>query len=238
MANIENIILGATAGELVDKINELIAAVNAIQPATSYNDLEDKPSVNGVTLSGNKTTSQLGVTIAGASDFDTFEAAWATKQYVQNGDTAAVEAAEAAAQAALSGKLDADLSNLEDVAYIGNGGHILVLAGGKLVKMTLQDLASYTEVKNAAAKSAINSGIASQRKPIELSGNQDGVNTDFETETGFVLGTTALYLNGQLLTLGKDYAEVSSYQITMLSHIPISTDVIILMAIPIQTEKQ
>lgn len=233
MANIANILLGATAGELVDKINEIIAAINAIQPVTSYEDLEDKPSINNVTLSGNKNTRQLAVRIAEAADYDAYLEAWATKTYVDEGDSAAVAAAQSAAQAALSGKLDADLSNIEDVTYIANGGYVLALSGGHMVKMALQDLAAYTEIKTEANKSAAEKSLAAQRKLLTLSGAQDGSNTTFSSEPGYTMGTTALYLNGQLLTEGKDYTEVSSYQITLLSHIPTESDVIQLMAIPI-----
>ena len=34
------------------------------EEASSYSDLTDKPSINGVTLSGNKTTAELGINSA------------------------------------------------------------------------------------------------------------------------------------------------------------------------------
>ena len=232
MATIEQISLGLTAGELIEKINEIIAALNEIQPATSYEDLEDKPSINGVTLSGNKVTSQLQLALSGATDYYTLLNTLATKTYADAATASAVQAAQDAAAAALSGKLDADLSALDEVRYIAEGGHALVLAGGALKLIPLRDLAAYTEVRMAASRAEASSGIASQRRHIPLSGEQDGKNAIFTAQTGFVLGTTALYLNGQMLTEGKDYSESSSYQITMLTHLPVAEDTLILMAIP------
>ena len=45
---------------IVDAINELVEG-GGYGPTTSYNSLTDKPSINGVTLSGNKTTANLGI---------------------------------------------------------------------------------------------------------------------------------------------------------------------------------
>lgn len=231
--NIENITLGATAAELVSKINEIIAAVNDIRPATSYEELEDKPTINGVTLSGNKSTGQLLIALSGATDYASLLSTLATKQYADGASAAAVSAAETAVEAALSGKLDADISKIEEGNYVADGGYLLVYAGGKFLKMPLKDLAAYTAIKTEGAKYSIGKGISSQRQHIALSGEQNGSNTAYSTETGFVLGTTQLFLNGQLMTEGWDYTEESSYQITMLTHVPLATDAIVLMAIPL-----
>jgi len=233
MAEIQTIELGITSAQLVAKINEIIAAVNAIQPTTSYEDLENKPSINGVTLSGNKSTAQLLVALSGATDYAALLATLATKLYADGASAAAVTAAETAVASALSGKLDADISKINEVNYVADGGYVLVFAGGKYVKMPLKDLAAYTEIKMEGAKTAIDKGISSQRKYIALSGAQNGSNTAYTTETGFVPGTTLLFLNGQTLTEGKDYTEVSSYQIMMLTHVPLATDTITLMGIPL-----
>lgn len=41
--------------------------VNAVS-TTNYNELGNKPSINGVTLSGNKTTAQIGIALNAVSD--------------------------------------------------------------------------------------------------------------------------------------------------------------------------
>lgn len=233
MAEIATISLGITSAELVAKINEIIAAINGITPTTDYNDLDNKPSINGVTLSGNKTTGQLEVKTADTTDYSTIIAALATKTYVDTADTAAVAAAQAAAAAALSGKMDKNLSNVSEIANLGDDTYITVVTPDGVRKITANNLSAYTEIKAVTRKETLDSAIAKERKKIAIEGEQDGTNADFTSESGFVTGTTALYLNGQLLTPSVDYTEVSAYQITMLTHIPVEDDVLILMAIPL-----
>lgn len=233
---IELIEPGASAAELFAKINEIIAALNDISPATSYEELTDKPSVNGVTLSGNKSTSDLKVKIAETQDIDTYTETWATKTEMNAMQTAAVNAASEAAATALAGKMDKDMSNVESVAYLGDEGYIPVVVDGGVKKMTVKNMADYYEVKRKATDADSDPSIVKERKSLELTGEQDGANTDFDVESGFVLGTSALYLNGQLLTRNLDYTETSAYQIKMLTHIPVEEDILILMAIPRTTE--
>ncbi len=233
MTEIEQITLGISAADIVDKINEIIACLNTIQPVTSYEDLEDKPSVNGVTLTGNKTTPQLNIRIDEASDYSSQLEILATKNYVDDVETATIAAAEAAVSEALADKMDSDLSKLKEASYLGDDGYIPVVVNGNLVRMSVKNLADFTNVKRDSARNTMENGTAAQRKYIALDGTQDGSNIDFLTETGFVLGTTALYLNGQLLTRNYDYTEHSAYQIKMLTHIPVSSDILTLMAIPL-----
>lgn len=230
---IDLLAIGCTGQELVDKINEIIAAVNGITPATSYNQLADKPTLNGITLEGAATTASLKVRISDTADYSTYEQAWATKTYVDDADSKTIEAAEASVKGQLDSKMDKDLSSLDDVQWLSDTGYVPVAVGGQLKKMTIKDAADYAIVKKEASYSASDKSIASQRKYMDLEGTQDGINADFYVKAGFALGTTALYLNGQLLTVNKDYTEISSYQIKMLTRLPEKTDILILMAIPL-----
>lgn len=230
---IDLLAIGCTGQELVDKINEIIAAVNGITPATSYNQLADKPTLNGITLEGAATTASLKVRISDTADYSAYEQAWATKTYVDDADSKTIEAAEASVKGQLDSKMDKDLSSLDDVQWLSDTGYVPVAVGGQLKKMTIKDAADYAIVKKEASYSASDKSIASQRKYMDLEGTQDGINADFYVKAGFALGTTALYLNGQLLTVNKDYTEISSYQIKMLTRLPEKTDILILMAIPL-----
>ncbi len=230
---IDLLAIGCTGQELVDKINELVAAVNGITPATSYRDLTEKPTLNGVELVGDATTGSLKVRIADAADYDTYEQAWATKTYVDDADVKTMEAAEASVKTQLDSKMDKDLSSLDEVQWLSDTGYMPVVVGGQLKKMSIKDAADYAVTKKEAAYSSADKSIASQRKYMDIEGTQDGSNADFYVKAGFALGTTALYLNGQLLTVNKDYTEMSSYQIKMLTRMPEKTDIIILMAIPL-----
>lgn len=232
-STIDLLAIGCTGQELVDKINEIIAAVNGVTPATSYRDLTEKPTLNGVELVGDATTASLKVRIVDTADYDTYEQAWATKTYVDNADTKTIEAAEASVKAQLDSKMDKDLSSLDEVQWLADTGYMPVVVGGQLKKMSIKDAADYAVTKKEAAYSAADKSIASQRKYMDIEGTQDGSNADFYVKAGYALGTTALYLNGQLLTINKDYTEISSYQIKMLTRMPEKTDILILMAIPL-----
>lgn len=52
-----------TAGDNITIENNVISVTGGGSGTTDYTDLTNKPSVNGVTLTGNKTTSQLGINI-------------------------------------------------------------------------------------------------------------------------------------------------------------------------------
>ena len=144
------------------------------------------------------------------------------------------EGVESSIKEQLDLKVDKDFSTLDAIQWLADTGYLLVVVDGQLKKMTIKDAADYAIVKKEASYSASDKSIASQRKYMDLEGTQDGSNADFYVKAGFALGTTALYLNGQLLTVNKDYTEISSYQIKMLTRMPEKSDILILMAIPLQ----
>lgn len=85
--------IGCTGEELVNKINEIIAAVNELAPITSYDSLSNKPTINGVELSGAKTTASLDIAYTGLSDYATQEARLATKANVATAKEEAISEA-------------------------------------------------------------------------------------------------------------------------------------------------
>lgn len=235
MAHIELLQVGCTGQEVIDAINALIAAHNDGENGSvvSYEDLADKPSINGVTLSGNKTHKQLLVSISGASDYDDFAATNATKSYADEATAEAVEAAQAAVQAELDNKLDKDLGNIEAVDAFHGDALVPIVTGNGIKKTTLSNVAAFAETRAAASRTELSAAVKEQLKVLPLTGDQNGRNATFACADGYTMSTSCLYLNGQLLTRGTDYTETSSYQIVMLTHIPVSTDVMIFMAVPL-----
>lgn len=71
-------------------------------------------------------------------------------------------------------------------------------------------------------------------RTMEISGQQNGKNDIFYTEQSFVLGSSALYLNGQLLTIGKDYEELDQNSFCFLLVPPSESDIMIYKALPIK----
>lgn len=236
MAQIELLQVGCTGQEILDAINALIAAHNEGEETgvVSYNALADKPQINGVELKGNKNTAALLVAMAGCTDYDNIMATLATKKYSDDGDTTLVEAAAAAAQAVLDNKLDKDLSNIDLITYMGDNASILVITpDNRLCRVSTKDLASYTGIVNATANSSQESSVKTQRKTLPLTGDQNGSNLVFTCTSGYTLGTSALYLNGNRLYAGTDYREDNSHQITFLTYIPEAADIILFEAIPL-----
>lgn len=235
MAKITQLYPGCTAQEILDTINALIAAItDGAGQSISYNDLTDKPTLNGVEIVGEQTTEALKIKISEAADYDTYNSSMATKSYVEAVRLSAIAEALEAAQAELAGKLDKDLSNLDLITYMGGSASILVLTSdNRLCRLSTKDLASYTGIVNATANSSQESSLKTQRKTLPLTGDQNGSNLVFACTSGYTLGTSALYLNGNRLYAGTDYKEDNSHQITFLTYIPEAADIILFEAIPL-----
>jgi hypothetical protein len=240
MANIPLLYPGCTALEILDTINALIAAITGgTGQSISYNDLTDKPTLNGVEINGDQTTENLKIKIAETADFETYNETVASKPYVDAVEAAAVAAAQNAANAALANKLDKDLSNLDLITYMGDNASILVVTpDNRLCRVSTADLASYTGIVNATAASSQEASMKVQRKTIALNGEQDGQNIVFTCTTGYTMGTSSLFLNGNRLYPGKDYIEDNSHQITFRTYIPETEDVILFEAIPLESARQ
>lgn len=221
---------GCTGEELISKINEIIAVVNSMSNVTSYSQLTDKPSINGVTLVGNKSTAQMQISMAGLSDYSSQMSAIATKTEVQNAQAAATQAATAAVQEQIAGKMDKNPTATSEVQMLSDDAYVYIYGDGTLKKIKMSNLTRNVELKmtsdDAIAK-AVNQGV----QMFTLSGTQDGSNKVFTTLAAFSPATTNLFLNGQRLTLGADYEETTNKSITFVTA-PASTDTIVLTAVP------
>lgn len=224
---------GCTGEELISKINEIIAVVNGMQNVTSYRQLTDKPSINGVTLVGNKTTAQMQISMAGLSDYSSQMETIATKTEVQNAQTAATTAATAAVQEQIAGKMDKDPSSTSEVNLMPSDGYVYITTANGIGKIKFDKLVDNVQYAGEQ-KNQVQKIIQSSGELRTITGTQDGTNTNFTVREGYTPGTSMLYFNGQLLTRGVDYIETSNSSFTMLTHIPISTDIMQMVAVPIK----
>lgn len=143
---------GCTGAELIAKINEIIAVVNGMSNVTSYNDLTDKPSVNGVTLQGAKTTGELMIEMADLTDYDTQMASIATKTEVAGAESRATAAATAAVQEQIAGKLDKIPTTTTETDMIGDGAYIYVSDGNESKKVKISTLTNNVGYKLTESK--------------------------------------------------------------------------------------
>lgn len=232
MANIPLLQIGCSGWEVIDAINALIAAHNdgESQATISYNDLTDKPTINGVVLSGANTTADLLLTLAACTDYQTIMDTLATKNYSDAGDQAIVDAAEAAAQAVLDSKLDKDLGNLSVVSSLSEEDYVLLVTGNGPRIVRIDRLSDNVAVRTVTTR-VLESSINTQLKELTVTGTQDGENTDYTVREAYVPGTQMLFLNGQLLTHNTDY-KVTVAGFTMLTNTPVEEDKIIFLGVP------
>lgn len=236
MANIQTIQLGASAEEIVEKINEIIGVVNDIQEVVSYNSLQNKPTINGTTIQGTLTTQNLGINISALQGYESLLRELATKEEMETlAETitnAAIEAAETAVQRQLDEKMDKDPSSTNEVNLMPSDGYVYITTTDGIRKIKFDKLVDNVQYAGEQ-KSQVQKIVESSGKIRTITGNQDGTNTNFSVTEGYTPGTSMLYFNGQLLTRGVDYIETSNSSFTMLTHIPISTDIMQMVAVPI-----
>lgn len=234
MAQIELLQIGCTSRQIIDTINAIIAMLNdGGGQSISYNDLSDKPRINGVELSGNQTTRTLLVALGDATDYDALIATLASKTYADSAKAEAVAAAQRAVNAALDGKLDKDLGNIEATSIVGDDAYLLVVSGGRVAKITTASLATYTNVTYRRETSSYEAVIRNQRKRIQLEGEQNGRNQVFTATAAFETGTSALYFNGNRQELGEDYVELNTTEIECVTFTPGADDKLFFEAVPL-----
>lgn len=225
---IENLQIGCTGAQLVAKINEIISALNGVEQTTDYNQLTNRPSINGVTLSGNKTTSALLLALADATDYATVMAALATKTEVNAVISDATSAATAAANALLAGKVDANPVNVEEASVFNDGAFIYIYTSDGLRKVKISSLSDNIALRNVSTDN-LEKAVRSQLSMLTVTGDQDGANTSYKVNQNYIFGTSNLYLNGQRLVLGTDYIEVTA-GFVMLSRAPEVSDSLVFIA--------
>ena len=229
---IDLINVGISAADLVAKINEIIAVLNGIESISDYDQLSNKPTLNGVQLSGTLVTGDMGIKLSDLDDYATVFASLATKAEMNSAQTTAIETAQTNAQKLVSGKMDVNPKDTSEATMLSGDAYVYVYGDGTLKKTKLSTLTNNLAL-TIETKDSYDSAVSKQKRILSLSGDQNGNNVDYTIKDGFVLGTSDLYLNGQRLVRGADYVENTSYSITFLTQIPVSTDRMVFVAVPL-----
>lgn len=133
--------IGLSGQELVDKLNEVIAAVNDMRNVESYGDMSDKPQINGVTVNGSLSFADLGMTMEHIPGYEDLTAEMLTSEDVETITLDAVTAAEQAVGVDLAGKMDKDIRPYDQLLNNINGSELIaVVKEGVAYKMTLKTL--------------------------------------------------------------------------------------------------
>lgn len=225
---IENLQIGCTGAQLVAKINEIISALNGVEQTTDYENLTNKPSINGVTLTGNKTTENLLFELSDASDYSTLMATLATKAELTAAQTDTVNLASAAVQALLSTKMDVDDTNVVEATMLNENAYIYIVAPEGLRKVSVANISNNVALKTTSAK-VLEKAISSQLQMLTISGVQNGVNVNFSVNMAYIPGTSNLFFNGQRMVLGTDYSETNS-GFVMITHAPKADESLVFIA--------
>ena len=233
MANIPLLQIGCSGEDIVNTINAILSVLNnGSGISISYEDLEHKPTINGVELSGSLTTSQLLIALSACAGYDNLIATLATKAYADTVKTETLSAAQTAVAAALDSKMDKDLGNIDAIDYFSKEALLPIVTKEGVKKTTLANIASYTKIQNETAMSAVDTALAKERKTLTLEGEQDGTNKVYTVTEGYKPGTGMLYLNGILQTPDDDYEETDSRTITFIHIAPESEDKLTFRAVP------
>lgn len=125
-----------------------------------------------------------------------------------------------------------NLADVKEIKNLSENDYITIVTADGLRKVKLSALTSNVAL-TMETKDSYDSAVAKQKRILSLAGDKNGNNVDYTINDGYVLGTSDLYLNGQRLVRGTDYMENTSYSITMLTQIPISTDRMVFVAVPL-----
>lgn len=235
---IERITLGATASELVDKINEIIAALTAYQPITDYSDLTGKPTINNVEIDGDMSFGDLNADLSEDTTIISLAArVTANEDAITEHGTAigqledSIPDDEDIVAACEGAYIKKDLSNVDETVLAGKNGYVPVVGGDGVVgKMKLSDYTSMITTMQEAARSAADTAMKEKRQYIPVTYTA-GIAT-VEAASSFRIGTTLLYVNGVLQAEGTDYTCTDNDTIELLTYVPVAGDIIQLMAIP------
>lgn len=118
-------------------LNQVIERVNELQKiSNSYDDLENRPAIDGVTLTSKTTFEDFRIPISSLEDFEGFE-----NQIMKT----AADAAMKTVREALEGKLDKDFTILRQRKYELDESMLVAVDTGKgeVFKTTLGDLLLY-----------------------------------------------------------------------------------------------
>ncbi len=235
---IQPIHAGATVREFVDKINEIIAAMAAYRPITDYRDLTGKPKINNVELDGQMNFSDLGIDLSGDSTIEALSRAVSENRESIREQASAIDSLAGTvpddkyiAQTCEKLFVRKDMANVEETVMAGKDGYIPVVgANGEVGKMRLENATAMVTTMQEAARSAADTAMKEKRQYIPVTYTAGSATV--EAASPFRIGTTLLHVNGVLQADGTDYTCTDNQTIELLTYVPVSGDIIQLMAIP------
>lgn len=140
------------------------------------------------------------------------------------------EVTETAVKEVVSQYKELQLEDIKEVRSLSDDDFLTIVTDDGLRKVKIGSLSDNVAVRNVSADSLAKS-VDSQLSQIDLNGEQDGENVVFTPTSAFVSGTSHLFLNGQRLVAGTDYAENNGRCITLLNYKPEDSDNITLVAV-------
>jgi hypothetical protein len=158
--NIELIENGMELSKVREILNDVIQKINQGEETRyNYKDLDDRPCINGVTLTAETTASELNLTLSQLGNVSE----------VENLVTRVIDrTATEAAKNTLATKLDSDFSKLPEMKYNFNEQMLLTISdGNSIFKSTIEDMLLYFKyliLKDATFERLVSGG--GENKPV------------------------------------------------------------------------
>lgn len=140
------------------------------------------------------------------------------------------EVTEAAVKEVVSQYKELQLENITEVRSLSDDDYLTIVTADGLRKVKLGSLSDNVAVRTVST-SVLERSVQTQIRILTVGGAQDGSNKDYTVRESYVAGTAMLFLNGQLLTPGKDYTETVG-GFTLLTHTPTQGDFLVFQAVP------
>ena len=140
------------------------------------------------------------------------------------------EVTEAAVKEVVSQYKELQLADITEVRSLSDDDYLTIVTADGLRKVKLGSLSDNVAVRTVST-SVLERSVQTQIRILTVGGAQDGSNKDYTVRESYVAGTAMLFLNGQLLTPGKDYTETVG-GFTLLTHTPTQGDTLVFQAVP------
>lgn len=122
------------------------------------------------------------------------------------------------------------LADITEVRSLSDDDYLTIVTSDGLRKVKIGSLSDNVAVRTVST-SVLERSVQSQLEILGITGQQNGENTDFIVSRNYISGSSMLFLNGQRMTPGTDYKEVSG-GFKMLTYAPESEDALLFQAVP------
>lgn len=121
------------------------------------------------------------------------------------------------------------LADITEVRSLSDDDYLTIVTADGLRKVKIGSLSDNVAVRTVST-TVVEQSLKTQLEILGITGVQNGENRDFIVSRNYISGSSMLFLNGQRLTPGRDYKEVSG-GFVMLEHAPTNEDVLIFQAV-------